>query len=67
MTNKKLKVLAFAVSEETFRDLQIWADAFRVVRSEILRNWVEDVLAFLKDGTLEMDDRTRRLQVKKEG
>ena len=59
-----MKTVTIRMSEDILRDLDIYADVFASSRSELIRNWIEDVLYFLKNDILEVD-RKRHLVLKR--
>ena len=58
-----MKTVTIRMSEDILRDLDIYADVFASSRSELIRNWIEDVLFLLKKGVLEVD-RKRHIVLK---
>jgi len=52
---KDRKFVGFWVSSGIKKKLDILADCYSMGLSELMRNWTEDILAWLKDGTLVLD------------
>ena len=45
------------LSSEVIQKIDVWADVFNSSRSEIMRNWMEDILRFLEKDFLEMNEK----------
>ena len=58
-----MKLVTIRLPEKIVRDLDIYADVYASTRSELIRNWIEDVLFLIKKGVLDVD-RKRHIVLK---